>query len=104
WLAEEIKTRTLRLSSTDYRENHLSSLVARYPSVEVLNKTVFSRLAAKICDNPRLPQGRRIIVFSPHPDDDVSSMGGTLRKLHENGNELIVAYMTSGNIAVFDHR
>jgi len=103
WLSQEIETPILKLSSTDYRENHLSSLLARYPSVDVLNKAVFTRLAAKICDNPRLPQGRRIIVFSPHPDNDVISMGGTLRKLHENGNELIVAYMTSGNIAVFDH-
>jgi glucosamine-6-phosphate deaminase len=103
WLSNETQTPILKLSSTDYRENHLSSLLAPYPSVDVLNKTVFSRLAAKICDNPRLPHGQRIIVFSPHPDDDVISMGGTLRKLHENENHLVVAYMTSGNIAVFDH-
>lgn len=103
WLATEIKTPILKLSSTDYRENHLSSLLARYPSVDVLNKAVFARLAAKIRDNPRLPAGRRIIVFSPHPDDDVISMGGALRKLHENDNDVVVAYMTSGNIAVFDH-
>jgi glucosamine-6-phosphate deaminase len=44
-----------------------------------------------------------VICFSPHPDDDVISMGGILRKLVENENEIIVAYMTSGNIAVFDH-
>ncbi|HEX7089602.1 MAG TPA: glucosamine-6-phosphate deaminase [Longimicrobiales bacterium] len=103
WLSNETQTPILKLSSTDYRENYLSSLLAPYPSVDVLNKTVFSRLAAKICDNPRLPHGQRIIVFSPHPDDDVISMGGTLRKLHENENHLVVAYMTSGNIAVFDH-
>jgi len=103
WLSNETQTPILKLSSTDYREHHLSSLLAPYPSVDVLNKTVFSRLAAKICDNPRLPHGQRIIVFSPHPDDDVISMGGTLRKLHENENHLVVAYMTSGNIAVFDH-
>jgi glucosamine-6-phosphate deaminase len=64
---------------------------------------VFARLAARIRDNPGLPREQRIIVFSPHPDDDVISMGGTLRKLHENDNEVTVAYMTSGNIAVFDH-
>ncbi|HEY8470432.1 MAG TPA: glucosamine-6-phosphate deaminase [Longimicrobiales bacterium] len=103
WLSNETQTPILKLSSTDYREHHLSSLLAPYPSVDVLNKTVFARLAAKICDNPRLPHGQRIIVFSPHPDDDVISMGGTLRKLHENENHLVVAYMTSGNIAVFDH-
>jgi glucosamine-6-phosphate deaminase len=103
WLANRVGVPILKLSSTDYRENHLSSLLARYPGVDVLNKAVFSRLAYKICDNFRLPRERRIIVFSPHPDDDVISMGGTLRKLHENDNDVRVAYMTSGNIAVFDH-
>ena len=42
-------------------------------------------------------------MFSPHPDDDVISMGGMLHKLHQNENEIVVAYQTSGNIAVFDH-
>ena len=51
----------------------------------------------------KLPRGQRIICFSPHPDDDVISMGGILRKLVENENAITVAYMTSGNIAVFDH-
>jgi glucosamine-6-phosphate deaminase len=50
-----------------------------------------------------LARGRRIICFSPHPDDDVISMGGILRKLVENENAITVAYMTSGNLAVFDH-
>jgi glucosamine-6-phosphate deaminase len=103
WLADVRGTPILKLSSADYGENHLSSLLARFASVDVLNKAVFSRLSYKICDNPRLPRERRTIVFSPHPDDDVISMGGTLRKLHENDNDIIVAYMTSGNIAVFDH-
>src|SRR5690606_38702427 len=84
-------------------EHHLSSLLARFESADVLDKAVFSRYAGKLRDNPQLPQGRRVIVFSPHPDDDVISMGGTLRKLHENDNRIVVAYMTSGNIAVFDH-
>jgi glucosamine-6-phosphate deaminase len=51
----------------------------------------------------KLPDGKRVIVFSPHPDDDVISAGGILRKLHQNGNTITVAYQTSGNIAVFDH-
>src|SRR5204862_305092 len=50
-----------------------------------------------------LPTRKSVLVFSPHPDDDVISMGGLLRKLWENENAIIVAYMTSGNIAVFDH-
>ncbi|MGH7481245.1 MAG: glucosamine-6-phosphate deaminase [Longimicrobiales bacterium] len=103
WLSQESATPILKLSGPDYAENHLGSLGARYASVDILNKSIFSRLAAKIRDNARLPREQRVIVFSPHPDDDVISMGGTLRKLDENDNELTVAYMTSGNIAVFDH-
>jgi glucosamine-6-phosphate deaminase len=103
WLAGETNTAVLKLSSADYLEHHLSPLLARWPSVDALNDSVFQRLAAKIRDNAQLLSGRRIIVFSPHPDDDVISMGGTLRKLHENKNHMVVAYMTSGNIAVFDH-
>lgn len=103
WLSQKTETPLLRLTTQDFRENHLGSLIAGYDSVDRLTKSVFGRLSIKIRDNERLPSGRRIIVFSPHPDDDVISMGGTLRKLHENDNELMVAYMTSGNIAVFDH-
>jgi glucosamine-6-phosphate deaminase len=68
-----------------------------------LNGEVFNALVAKVRGRSKLPHGRRIIVFSPHPDDDVISMGGMLHKLHQNGNEILVAYQTSGNIAVFDH-
>lgn len=103
WLSETVGAPLLRLTTHDFRENHLGNLIAGYDSVDSLTKAVFSRLSSKVKDNERLPSGRRVIVFSPHPDDDVISMGGTLRKLHENDNELIVAYMTSGNIAVFDH-
>jgi len=68
-----------------------------------VNGKVFNLLGSKIRGKSKLPVGRRIICFSPHPDDDVISMGGILRKLVENDNDIIVAYMTSGNIAVFDH-
>jgi glucosamine-6-phosphate deaminase len=103
WLSGTTGTPVLKLASFQYRENHLSSLLARHQSVDALNRWVFDRLSARIADTGRLPAGRRVIVFSPHPDDDVISMGGTLRKLHGNGNDIVVAYMTSGNIAVFDH-
>jgi glucosamine-6-phosphate deaminase len=56
-----------------------------------------------VCGRSKLPNGRRVVVFSPHPDDDVISAGGVLRKLHQNGNHIVIAYQTSGNIAVFDH-
>ena len=81
----------------------MSSLVAKFGSPGEVNGKVFNALGAKIRGKSKLPTGRTMICFSPHPDDDVISMGGILRKLTENDNEVIVAYMTSGNIAVFDH-
>ncbi len=103
WLAEESGKAILKLTAFDYRENHLSALLSKYGSAGVVNGEVFNRLRDKVQGKARLPQGKRVLVFSPHPDDDVISMGGILRKLVENKNEVMVAYMTSGNIAVFDH-
>ena len=103
WLSEVTGKSVLKLDSLDYREHHLSPLLARYGSAGPLNGEVFNALVAKIRGRSKLPTGKRIIVFSPHPDDDVISMGGILHKLHQNGNDILVAYQTSGNIAVFDH-
>ena len=103
WLSEVTGKSVLKLEANDYREHHLSSLLARHGSAGPLNGEVFNALIAKIQGKSKLPQGKRIIVFSPHPDDDVISMGGILNKLHHNDNKIIVAYQTSGNIAVFDH-
>jgi glucosamine-6-phosphate deaminase len=103
WLAEISGKAILKLSTWDYRENHLSPLLARYAGAGEINGEVFNRLTDKIRGRARLIRGKRVLVFSPHPDDDVISMGGILRKLWENDNEIVVAYMTSGNIAVFDH-
>ena len=103
WLSERTGKPILHLTSSDYRDNHLSSLVARYGAAGPLNGQVFNSLIAKISGRSKLPREERILVFSPHPDDDVISMGGVLRKLVENGNHITVAYQTSGNIAVFDH-
>jgi glucosamine-6-phosphate deaminase len=103
WLSQQVGKSILRLSTRDYRDNHLSSLVARYASAGPLNGEVFNRLISKIRGKSKLPAGKGILVFSPHPDDDVISMGGILRKLANNQNQILVAYQTSGNIAVFDH-
>jgi glucosamine-6-phosphate deaminase len=103
WLSTVTGKSVLKLDTLDYREHHLSSLVARYGSAGPINGEVFNCLIAKIRGRSKLPQGKRIIVFSPHPDDDVISMGGILNKLHQNENDILVAYQTSGNIAVFDH-
>jgi glucosamine-6-phosphate deaminase len=103
WLSLRTDKSILRLGVDDYRDNSLSSLAARYGSVGVVNGDVFNELISKIRGKSKLPRERRILVFSPHPDDDVISMGATLRKLCENRNSIHVAYQTSGNIAVFDH-
>jgi glucosamine-6-phosphate deaminase len=103
WLSQATGKSILKLDNDDYREHHLSSLLARYRTAGPLNGEVFNALISKVRGRSKLPQGKRIIVFSPHPDDDVISMGGILNKLHQNENDIVVAYQTSGNIAVFDH-
>jgi glucosamine-6-phosphate deaminase len=103
WLSKQTGKAILKLTQRDYAEHHLSSLVARYGSPGALNGEVFNALGAKIRGRSKLPRQARIVCFSPHPDDDVISMGGILHKLGVNANDLTVAYMTSGNLAVFDH-
>ncbi|MEX2156808.1 MAG: glucosamine-6-phosphate deaminase [Gemmatimonadales bacterium] len=103
WLAERTGKAVLKLSAGDYAEHQLSPLLARFGSAGPINGQVFNRLREKIRGRAKLPAHERVLVFSPHPDDDVISMGGILRKLWENENAIVVAYMTSGNIAVFDH-
>src|SRR2546425_4683260 len=103
WLAERAGKAVLKLSARDYAEHQLSPLLARFNSAGPINGQVFNRLRDKIRGRAKLPAHERVLVFSPHPDDDVISMGGILRKLWENENAIVVAYMTSGNIAVFDH-
>ncbi len=103
WLAERTGKAILKLTARDYAEHQLSPLLARHREAGPINGAVFNRLTAKVRGRAKLPAHRRVLVFSPHPDDDVISMGGILRKLWENENAMAVAYMTSGNIAVFDH-
>ncbi|MDB4890967.1 MAG: glucosamine-6-phosphate isomerase [Gemmatimonadetes bacterium] len=103
WLSQQTERAILKLTQRDYAEHGMSSLVARSGSPGALNGEVFNALGAKIRGKSKLPRGKRTICFSPHPDDDVISMGGILRKFVENENDMLVAYMTSGNIAVFDH-
>jgi glucosamine-6-phosphate deaminase len=103
WLSQRTGKAILKLTQRDYADAHMSSLVAKFGSPGDVNGTVFNALGAKIRGKSKLPVGRRVICFSPHPDDDVISMGGILRKITENDNDVTVAYMTSGNIAVFDH-
>jgi glucosamine-6-phosphate deaminase len=103
WLSQATRKSVLKLDDVDYRDHHLGALIARHGSAAALNGIVFNALGGKIRGRGSLPRGRRIVVFSPHPDDDVISAGGILWKLRQNENKIVVAYMTSGNIAVFDH-
>ena len=103
WLSEVTGKSVLKLDDVDYRDHHLGALLLRHGSSGTLNGIVFNALIAKIRGRSKLPREKRVVVFSPHPDDDVISAGGILRKLQQNENEILVAYQTSGNIAVFDH-
>src|SRR6476469_1702305 len=103
WLSQKVGKGILKLTQRDYAEHKMSSLIARYGTPGAVNGEVFNTLGAKIRGRSKLPRGKRVICFSPHPDDDVISMGGILHKLATNANQITVAYMTSGNLAVFDH-
>ena len=103
WLAEEVGKPLLKLESADFMNHRLHSLLRERGPVARIRERVFQSLLEGICTKPAGDTPRKIIVFSPHPDDDVISMGGTLITLAEQGHEVHIAYMTSGNIAVFDH-
>jgi glucosamine-6-phosphate deaminase len=103
WLSLKVEKALLKLSDDDFREHELYELLREHGPASVLGRRVFDDLLAALCTQPGGPAPRTILVFSPHPDDDVISMGGTLIRLVEQGHRVHVAYMTSGNIAVFDH-
>lgn len=117
WLSQKVNKPILKLTDNDYNENHLSEMIIEYANSYDLNIKVHNRLQDTITgwpggkpnvDDTRRPERanpgkKRVLIFSPHPDDDVISMGGTFLRLVEQGHEVHVAYQTSGNIAVHDH-
>lgn len=120
WLARSLKKPILNLTDEDYNEHGLQDLVAMDGPASEINLAVFRGLQETITGWPggkpdhlkrkgdiSRPTDKiwpkRVVVFSPHPDDDVISMGGTLIRLADQGHEVHIAYQTSGNIAVFDH-
>jgi glucosamine-6-phosphate deaminase len=103
WLSLEVDKGLLKLSDDDFREHELYELLRERGPAQRLGRQVFDQMMGTICTEPAGPQPSTVLVFSPHPDDDVISMGGTLIRLVEQGHRVYVAYMTSGNIAVFDH-
>lgn len=119
WLAGKVNKPILKLTDEDYNEYGLQDLVAEFGPGYDINLDIFRALQETITGWPggkpdelkrpgdiHRPTDRifpkRVLIFSPHPDDDVISMGGTLIRLADQGHEVHVAYQTSGNIAVFD--
>ena len=116
WLARTLQKPILKLTEEQYNEHGLSELLAESGSAYEINIKVFNELQHTITGWPggkpnaadthrperARPAHKRVLIFSPHPDDDVISMGGTLLRLVDQGHEVHVAYQTSGNIAVFD--
>jgi len=102
WLSESVGKAILQLEKADFYNHRLYSLVYAFPDIDELCLRVFDDLRCRIYYQNQLPSKERVILFSPHPDDDVISMGGMLDKLVRNDNEMIVAYMTNGSVAVFD--
>jgi len=103
WLSLTVGKALLKLSDDDFREHELYELLREHGPAERLGRRVFDEMMKTICTNPGGTAPGTILVFSPHPDDDVISMGGTLIRLVYQNHQVHVAYMTSGNIAVFDH-
>ncbi|MDG3583901.1 glucosamine-6-phosphate deaminase [Galbibacter pacificus] len=114
WLCDKVEKSILRLTDKDYNEHGLASLITEKGSSYELNIEMFNKLQHTITGWPggkpnaddtnrperKSPEKKRVIIFSPHPDDDVISMGGTFDRLVEQGHEVHIAYQTSGNIAV----
>jgi glucosamine-6-phosphate deaminase len=103
WLSQRTRKALLKLDDHDFREHHLHDLLNQHGPAQSVAHRVFRWMMDTIEYHPGGREPRRIICFSPHPDDDVISMGGALIRLVEDRHEVHVAYMTSGNIAVFDH-
>jgi glucosamine-6-phosphate deaminase len=102
WLSQKLGKSVLQLEKKDFHRNHLHGLTQAHPDIDALCQSIFDDLRGRITYGGELFSGERVIVFSPHPDDDVISMGGMLGRLVENGNDIDVAYMTNGSVAVFD--
>lgn len=116
WLCGVVDKPILKLTNKDYNDNGLSELITLYGSAYNVNIKIFNDLQHTITGWPggkpnaddtyrperAKPYPKKVIIFSPHPDDDVISMGGTFQRLVNQGHEVHVAYQTSGNIAVGD--
>lgn len=115
-MALKIGKPLLSLTNTDYKDNGLGDLLVERGDAYEINLEVYYMLrdtitgwpggkpGANLPNHPErsTPYPKKVIIFSPHPDDDIISMGGTFQRLHDQGHDVHVAYQTSGNIAVTD--
>jgi glucosamine-6-phosphate deaminase len=115
-LSLSLQKPVLKLTSKDYNEQGLSELLSLYGQAYEINIEVFNYLQHTITGWPggkpnaddthrperAFPAKKKVLIFSPHPDDDIISMGGTFQRLHDQGHDVHVAYQTTGNIAVAD--
>ena len=116
WLCQTVHKPILKLTLQDYLENSLGELLDNYGTFDKINIDVFNDLQHTITGWPggkpdaddtnrpvkATPFPKTVLIFSPHPDDDVISMGGTFIRLAQQGHDVHVAYETSGNVAVHD--
>lgn len=116
WLCQKVCKPILKLTYNDYIENSLGELLEKHGPYDRINIEVFNDIQHTITGWPggkpnaddatrpvkSLPYPKKVLIFSPHPDDDVVSMGGTFQRLIAQGHEVHVAYQTSGNVAVYD--
>lgn len=116
WLSLKLDIPILKLTDEDYNEHGMSDIVTDHGPAYNVNIRVFNQVQHTItgwpggkpnADDKNRPERaepfpKRVLLFSPHPDDDVISMGGTIMRLVEHGHEVHVAYQTSGNISVYD--
>tara|TARA_R110000787_G_scaffold86285_12_gene184152 strand:- start:29830 stop:31767 length:1938 start_codon:yes stop_codon:yes gene_type:complete len=116
WLSQKLKKPILKLTDRNYSDHGMSDLIIKNGPAYNININIFNKLQHTITGWPggkpnvddtnrperAMPVKKRVLIFSPHPDDDVISMGGTFIRLVNQGHEVHVAYQTSGNIAVFD--
>ncbi len=115
-MALKLSKAVLSLTNIDYNENGLGDLLVEKGDAYEINLQVYYMLRDSITGWPggkpkaiipthperSSPYPKKVIIFSPHPDDDIISMGGTFQRLHDQGHEVHIAYQTSGNIAVTD--
>jgi glucosamine-6-phosphate deaminase len=115
-MALKFKKPVLSLTNADYNEYGLGDLLVEKGDAYEINLQVYYMLRDSITGWPggkpnavmpnhperSVPYPKKVIIFSPHPDDDIISMGGTFQRLHEQGHDVHIAYQTSGNIAVTD--